>query len=197
MIFFEKTDRPMVIAEIPKKKINRSVSILLELNTAIKDINSIARTIVPNSFFVIIILIDKWNIKIYLLPILCWKLPYEYIRSKIENYINTPSYFRIMLRIKKISAMIGKRVFTDTGDFFGEVEEAILAENKIDSWRIRVSRPMARNLNGARGVIIPHQFVKAIGDVIVVNGSSLPITEMAPGLDSEENTVDLSTGNKL
>ena len=103
----------------------------------------------------------------------------------------------IMLRIKKISAMIGKRIFTDTGDFFGEVEEAILAENKIDSWRIRVSKFMSKNLNGARGVIIPHQFVKAIGDVIVVSGASLPISEAAPGLEGEENTVDLSTGNKI
>jgi len=98
-----------------------------------------------------------------------------------------------MLRIKKISAMIGKRVFTDIGDFFGEIEDTILAENKIDSWRIRVSRDMARNLNGARGVIIPHQFVKAIGDVFVINGSSLPIAERSEV--SEEQTVDLSTGN--
>ena len=89
--------------------------------------------------------------------------------------------------------MIGKRVFTDIGDFFGEIEDTILAENKIDSWRIRVSREMARNLNGARGVIIPHQFVKAIGDVFVINGSSLPIAERSEV--SEEQTVDLSTGN--
>ena len=96
----------------------------------------------------------------------------------------------IMLRIKKISAMIGKRVFTDIGDNFGVIEEVILAENKIDSWRMSVSREMARNLNGARGVIIPHQFVKAIGDVVVINGSSLPIAERA-GME-DENTMDLS-----
>jgi len=96
-----------------------------------------------------------------------------------------------MLRIKKISAMLGKRVFTDSGDLFGEIEESILTENKIDSWRIRVSRDMARSLNGARGVIIPHQFVKAIGDVFVVNASSLPIAEKEEGA-SEEETMDLS-----
>jgi sporulation protein YlmC with PRC-barrel domain len=98
-----------------------------------------------------------------------------------------------MLKIKKISAMLGKRVFTDTGDFFGEVENTILAENKIDSWRIRVSREMARNLNGARGVIIPHQFVKAVGDVFVINGANLPMAEK--GEVSEEETMDLSTSN--
>ncbi len=97
-----------------------------------------------------------------------------------------------MLRIKKVSAMLGKRVFTDIGDFFGEIEEVILAENKIDSWRIRVSKDMARNLSGARGVIIPHPFVKAIGDVFVVNGANLPVAEKESL--SDEDTMDLSTG---
>ena len=97
-----------------------------------------------------------------------------------------------MLRIKKISAMMGKRVVTDIGDFFGEIEEALLVENNIDSWRIKVSREMAKNLNGARGVIIPHQFVKAIGDVFVINGSSLPSSSVA---ESTEDTMDLSAGS--
>lgn len=88
--------------------------------------------------------------------------------------------------------MVGKKVFTDTGDLFGEIEEAILAENKIDSWRIRVSREMAKSLNGARGVVIPHQFVKAIGDVFVVNRASLPIMDKAEGV-SEDETMDLSS----
>ena len=96
-----------------------------------------------------------------------------------------------MLRIKKISAMLGKIVFTDIGDLFGDIEEAILAENKIDSWRIRVSREMARNLSGAKGVIVPHQFVKAIGDVFVVNAASLPISSTEESLSNEE-TMDLS-----
>ena len=86
--------------------------------------------------------------------------------------------------------MMGKRVFTDVGDFFGEIEETILSENKIDSWRIRVSKDMARNLNGARGVIIPHQFVKAIGDVFVINGANLPIADKADA--SGDETMDLS-----
>lgn len=98
-----------------------------------------------------------------------------------------------MLKIKKISAMVGKRVFTDSGDLFGEVEEVILAENKIDSWRVRVSKDMARNLNGARGVIIPHQFVKAIGDVFVINAASLPIADKEDV--SEGETMDLSAAS--
>lgn len=98
-----------------------------------------------------------------------------------------------MLRIKKLNTTLGKKVYTDSGDFFGEVEEAILSENKIDSWRMRISREMVSQLNGARGVIIPHQFVKAVGDIFIVNKASLPIMEDVLGEDiSEQETMDLS-----
>ncbi len=82
-----------------------------------------------------------------------------------------------MLKIKKISEVIGKRVYTDSGDFFGEIEEVNLVENKVDSWRIKVAGGLGSFLGGARGVVIPHQFVKAIGDVFVVSRASLPIQE--------------------
>jgi len=92
-----------------------------------------------------------------------------------------------MLRIKKVSEVIGRRVYTDGGDLFGEVEEGNLVENKVDSWRIRVAGSMGSFLGGAKGVIIPHQFVRAIGDVVIVSKSSLPLEE-----DHEGETVDLS-----
>lgn len=82
-----------------------------------------------------------------------------------------------MLRIKKISEVIGKRVYTDAGDYFGEVEEANLVENKVDGWRIKVSSALGSFIGGARGVIVPHQFVKAIGDVFVVSKSAVPSRE--------------------
>ena len=81
------------------------------------------------------------------------------------------------MRIKKISEVIGVRVYTDSGDFFGEVEEANLADNKIDGWRIKVSGGITSFIGGARGVIIPNQFVKAIGDVFIINRSALPNSE--------------------
>ncbi len=94
-----------------------------------------------------------------------------------------------MLKIKKVSETIGRKVYTDTGDYFGEIEEANLIENKIDSWRIRVANSMGNFLGGARGVIIPHQFVKAVGDVVLVSRANLPLEE---GDETIEETVDLS-----
>ena len=81
------------------------------------------------------------------------------------------------MRIKKLSEAIGLKVYTDSGDYFGEVEEANLSENKIDGWRIKVSGSMLSLISGARGVIIPHQFVKAISDIFIISKSALPSQE--------------------
>ena len=79
-----------------------------------------------------------------------------------------------MLKIKKISEVIGKKVFTDDGDFFGEVEEVNLVNNKIESWRIKLNAGVTSIFSGARGVIIPHNYVKSIGDVFVINQIAMP-----------------------
>ena len=90
------------------------------------------------------------------------------------------------MRVKKITEVIGVKVYTDSGDYFGEVEEANLHENKIDGWRIKVSGNMMSLISGARGVIIPHQFVKAIIDIFIINKSALPTPESDTGEVSEE-----------
>ena len=84
-----------------------------------------------------------------------------------------------MLKIRKVSEILGMKVFTDAGDYFGEVEEVNLVENKIDGWRIKIARESTLSpfLGGARGLIVPHQFLKAIGDVVVVSKSAVPSKE--------------------
>jgi len=78
------------------------------------------------------------------------------------------------MRVKRITETIKTKVYTDSGDFFGEVEEANLCDNKIDGWRIRVDGGMSSLIGGARGVIIPHQYVRAISDIVIINKVSLP-----------------------
>jgi sporulation protein YlmC with PRC-barrel domain len=96
----------------------------------------------------------------------------------------------IMLKIKKLSEVIGLKVFTDAGDLFGMVEEINLVDNKIDGWRIVVSRDsgLVGVLGGARGIIVPHQFIKAIGDVIIINKNAVPVKSMEEDIsfDGEE-----------
>ena len=91
------------------------------------------------------------------------------------------------MRIKKVTDVIGTKVYTDSGDFFGEVEEANLQENKVDGWRIRVGGSITSLIGGARGVIIPHQFIKAISDIVIINKSALPSQES----EIEEISEDL------
>ena len=91
------------------------------------------------------------------------------------------------MRIKKITGVMGAKVYTDSGDYFGEIEEANLYENKVDGWRIKVGGSIMSLIGGARGVIIPHQFVRAISDIFIINKSALP----SPDSDMEEIPEDL------
>ncbi|PJE81405.1 hypothetical protein COU58_02900 [Candidatus Pacearchaeota archaeon CG10_big_fil_rev_8_21_14_0_10_32_42] len=91
------------------------------------------------------------------------------------------------MKVKKITEVMGKKVYTDAGDFFGVIEEVTLFENKIDGWRIKVGSELASVLGGARGVVIPHQFVKAVSDIFIINKAALPSQD----LDMEEGSSSM------
>jgi sporulation protein YlmC with PRC-barrel domain len=93
------------------------------------------------------------------------------------------------MRIKKVTDVLGTKVYTDSGDYFGEIEEANLIENKIDSWRIKVGGSIVSLIGGARGVIIPHQFVKAISDIFIINKSALPSPSESEMEDLSEDLI--------
>ena len=99
-----------------------------------------------------------------------------------------------MLRIKKITEVIGKNVFTSDGDYFGQVDEVNLVDNKIEGWKIKVGSGFLASFGGARGVVIPHQFVRAVGDVMIINKNSLPNTrmEIPNELPAENQTEEFS-----
>ena len=84
-----------------------------------------------------------------------------------------------MLKIKAITEVYNMKVFTDNGEYFGDVEEAILSLNKVFGWRVRATKNsfLTKTLGGAKGVIVPHQLVKAVGDVMVINKAAIPTYE--------------------
>ena len=81
-----------------------------------------------------------------------------------------------MLKIKKISETYDMKVFTDNGEYFGDVEESILTQNKIFGWRIRSTKNsfLNRILGSAKGVIVPHQLVKSMGDIMIISNAAVP-----------------------
>ena len=94
-----------------------------------------------------------------------------------------------------MSEVVGRRVYTDSGDLFGMIEEVNLMDNKVDGWRIVVAREsgMIQVLGGARGIIVPHQFIKAIGDIIIINKNAVPVQteeeDSEVSLDDEDMSV--------
>ncbi len=81
-----------------------------------------------------------------------------------------------MLKLKRITETYGMRVFTDSGDYFGDVEEAMLTKTKITAWRVKATKTSTLNklLGSAKGVVVPHAFVKSVGDVMIISKSAVP-----------------------
>jgi sporulation protein YlmC with PRC-barrel domain len=97
-----------------------------------------------------------------------------------------------MLRIKKLADMLDKQVYTDNGEFFGKVEEINVVSNKIDGWRIVAKDVSMLNLlGGARGIIVPHQFIKAIGDIVIVSKNAVPIQRQEENMSIDGNEEEV------
>ena len=81
-----------------------------------------------------------------------------------------------MLKIRKVSDMYGMRVFTDSGDYFGDIEEAVLSSTKVGGWRIKATKSsfLTKILGSAKGVIVPHNLVTNIGDVMIISRNAVP-----------------------
>ena len=81
-----------------------------------------------------------------------------------------------MLKMKRISETYDMKVFTDSGEYFGDVEESIVTQNKVFGWRVRATKNTFLNkvLGSAKGVIVRHQLVKNIGDVMIISKAAVP-----------------------
>ncbi len=98
------------------------------------------------------------------------------------------------IKTMQISDVYGAEVFTDNGDFFGVVKEAVLGSNKVNGWRVEAVKGsyLSKVLGGAKGVIVPHNLVKSIGDVLIISKAALPSYEEGATnlekLESEDKT---------
>ncbi len=81
-----------------------------------------------------------------------------------------------MIKMKRVSDTIGMKVFTDAGDYFGEIEEAILTRTKVYGWRVKSTRNsyLEKVIGSAKGVIVPQSLVKSFGDVMVISKTAIP-----------------------
>lgn len=91
-----------------------------------------------------------------------------------------------MARFKRISDVYEMKVFTDLGYFFGEIEEALIENNRIKSWKIKAvpGSLLSSKVKDAKGVIIPQKFFKTFGDIIIIQDVDFG------GNSAEEETED-------
>ncbi len=77
----------------------------------------------------------------------------------------------MVLKLKTVSSTYGLKVYTDSGSYFGEVEEAIIQDNRIVGWRVKAgaSSNLSKMISGAKGAIIQHSLVRAIDDIFIIS----------------------------
>jgi len=88
-------------------------------------------------------------------------------------------FLETMLKLRKINDLYDMPVYTDSGDYFGNVDEGIIVSNKVYGWRVKATRDsfLSKVLGNAKGVVIPHQLVKSIGDVMIISKAAIPNPE--------------------
>ncbi len=94
-----------------------------------------------------------------------------------------------MLKMRKVSETYDLKVFTDSGDYFGDVDDNIVSGNKIFGWKIRATKNsfLSKVLGSAKGVIVPHQLTKAVGDILIISKSAVPSSsETEDAVESQE-----------
>ena len=103
----------------------------------------------------------------------------------------------MMLKVKKVTDLFNMKVFTDSGEYFGDIEESVLLMGKVAGWRVRATRnsSLHKLLGGAKGVIVPHRLVRAIGDIMIISKSAIPAG--AEGEDAAVNRSESDSGMNM
>ena len=102
-----------------------------------------------------------------------------------------------MLKTKKMTSVYDMKVFTDNGEYFGDVEESIVTMTKVFGWRIRATRSstLSKVLGGAKGVIVPHRLVKSVGDIMIISKTAIPeYNESAEGEELSSGSGNVVEG---
>jgi len=64
-----------------------------------------------------------------------------------------------------IKGLIKKKVYSESGDYIGKIEEVIIGENRIDSFKIKLKRKTGKVV----GIVIKWKSVKNIKDVMIID----------------------------
>jgi sporulation protein YlmC with PRC-barrel domain len=91
---------------------------------------------------------------------------------------------------QEITALVGREVYSNNGVFVGEVEDVRLDLDGVQVTGIALHRINSElfgdRATGNRGVIVPYDWVQAVGDVVLVSDV---IERIKPAHDEDEAEV--------
>ncbi|MCG2867798.1 MAG: hypothetical protein RXO65_02065 [Candidatus Nanopusillus acidilobi] len=99
----------------------------------------------------------------------------------------------MVLNIRKISETTRSKVYTEDGYFLGEVEDAIISDNKIYGWKIRVLDPDLSK-KGIKGIIAPHQLIKAMGQIWIISKAVYSVRSASEREGEEKGSKETTEG---
>jgi len=70
--------------------------------------------------------------------------------------------------INSLNDLIGKKIYSEDGNYVGNVIDVTLEENKIDSLKVKIDK---NNPFGTRGIIIKYKHVIGVGEVVFIDES--------------------------
>jgi sporulation protein YlmC with PRC-barrel domain len=74
---------------------------------------------------------------------------------------------------QQITSLVGREVYTNTGVFIGQIEDLRLNLDTEEVTGLALhelsSELFGAETASARGVIVPYRWVRAVGDVVIVN----------------------------
>jgi len=133
--------------------------IILKINITGKVINNLS------SYNWEIILISLIIISIIALLIILrkkWALIYKKITKSLDRMSSKSKKYPK----NNITGLINKKVYTDSGDYVGEIKDIILGENRIDSLKIQIDKKYKFK---ARGIVIDYKQVKSVSEIVIID----------------------------
>ena len=81
--------------------------------------------------------------------------------------------------MRTTTSVFDLKVFTDAGEYFGDIDEAVIEGNRIFGWRVKSGKDsvLSKVIGGAKGVIVPHSLIRAIGDIVIISRAAVPSME--------------------
>ena len=94
---------------------------------------------------------------------------------------------------QEITSLVGREVYSNNGVFVGEIEDVRLDLDARAVTGLALAELnhelFAGRVNGNTGVIVPYRWVRAVGDVVLINDV---IERLDTGSDEEEAEVGQS-----